>query len=168
MKKIPRVVKAALTLVLVLSLAPPQTLPGSTIKNASFISYPQRFILRTLTVYNPVRNQCDSNPFITASNKEIDIVELREGRIRWIALSRDMLSRWGGVFHYGDTISITSGDRAIDGEWVIQDTMNKRFEKHGDLLYHISTRSSGKWNNVMVTRYRKMYRPATDGLRAGE
>lgn len=111
-----------------------------------------RVVLNALTIYNPERRQCDSTPLITASNSKIDVEELRNENVRWMALSRDLLKRWKGKFHYGDTVLITSGDPAIDGLWVIKDTMNKRFKNRGDLLFSSDVRKLGKWKNVEVAK----------------
>lgn len=108
-------------------------------------------MLDVLTVYNPLASQCDSSPLITASNQRISESKLRSGEIRWMALSRDLLKRWGGRIHYGDTISLYSGDPSIDGIWVVHDTMHKRFRNRGDLLFDSKVRTRGKWSNVMVT-----------------
>lgn len=132
--------------------APVLTLPGAITDRGSTLGYNESFTLGTLTVYNPTRSQCDADPLVTASNKRIDTKKLRAGSIRWMALSRDLLKRWGGTLHYGDTITLHSGDDAIDGKWIIQDTMNKRFSNRGDLLFDAATRSRGKWSNVTVTR----------------
>lgn len=109
-------------------------------------------VLNALTIYNPERKQCDSTPLITASNSKINLEELKNDNIRWMALSRDLLKRWKGKFHYGDTVLITSGDPAIDGLWVIKDTMNKRFKNRGDLLFSSDVRKLGKWKNVEVSK----------------
>ena len=119
------------------------------------ISY-ETFTLDTVTVYNPSKRQCDSDPFITASNKKINVDKLRNGTIRWMAMSRDMLKRWGGQFHFGDTVMIQSGDDSIDGHWIIQDTMNKRYKNRGDLLFDERHKSHGLWTNVTITK-RKIY-----------
>src|SRR6185503_11009733 len=101
---------------------------------------PRTYILQTLTIYNPVANQCDKSPLITASNARIDIDKLLRQQIRWMALSRNMLKRWKGDFCYGDTVMLTAGDPSIDGLWVIHDNMNKRFKDRGDLLFHSNAR----------------------------
>jgi hypothetical protein len=120
------------------------------------------FTLDVLTVYNPVSRQCDATPLVTASNQRINETKLRSGTIRWMALSRDLLKRWGGHIHFGDTISLSSGDPAIDGPWVVQDTMNRRFRNHGDLLFDAKVRSTGKWSNVVVTLQSKGKRRPLD------
>jgi hypothetical protein len=113
------------------------------------------FTLDVLTVYNPVTGQCDTSPLVTASNQRISKTKLKSGAIRWMALSRDLLKRWGGHIQYGDTIDLYTGDPAIDGTWVVHDTMNKRFRNRGDLLFDSKVRSRGMWANVMVTPRKK-------------
>lgn len=108
--------------------------------------------LDALTIYHPSKKQCDSAPLITASNSRINPEKLKNQQLRWMALSRDLLKRWKGDFHYGDTVLVTANDPAIDGLWVIKDTMNKRFKKRGDLLFDQSVRKSGKWRNVEIKR----------------
>jgi len=110
------------------------------------------FLLDTLTIYNPVVAQCDNDPLITASNAKIDTLKLRKQKIRWMALSRDMLKRWNGKLNYGDTVQLVSGDSAIDGMWIIQDTMNKRYKKRGDLLFDRSVRRRGIWFDVKLLK----------------
>ncbi len=83
-----------------------------------------------ITWYNPCESQCDSDPFITADMSKIDIKKLNNRDIRWIAVSRDLLEKYS----MGDTIIIESPNSKINGEWVIHDKMNKRFEKRIDLL----------------------------------
>jgi hypothetical protein len=109
------------------------------------------FTLDVLTVYNPVARQCDATPLVTASNQRINETKLRSGTIRWMALSRDLLKRWGGKIHYGDTINLNASDPTIDGLWVVHDTMHQRFRNRGDLLFDAKVRSTGKWSNVVIT-----------------
>ena len=132
------------------------SLPGATTKGNNILPFDELFTIDTLTVYNPVRSQCDHDPLVTASNKRIDVQRLYNGNMRWMALSRDMLTRWGGALRYGDTLDVYAGDPAIDGLWVLQDTMHKRFRRHGDLLFHEKKRSRGRWTNVIVAK-RKFY-----------
>jgi hypothetical protein len=114
---------------------------------------PQYYVLETLTIYNPEERQCDADPLITANNSRIDLEKLRRNQIRWMALSRNLLKRWNGAFNYGDTVSLHSGDATIDGLWVINDNMNKRFRDRGDLLFHRDSRTTGIWRNVKIARW---------------
>ncbi|CAN5565679.1 hypothetical protein BH10BAC4_BH10BAC4_19810 [soil metagenome] len=109
-------------------------------------------ILKTLTVYNPTTKQCDNTPFITASNAKIDALKLAKQQLRWIALSRNLLKRWKGDFSYGDTVKIFAGDPAIDGLWIIQDNLNKRYRDRGDLLFDRKVRRHGIWKNVQISK----------------
>ena len=58
----------------------------------------------TVTMYHPTTSQTDSTPDITADGTKINIWKASE--YRYVALSRDLLSRWGGPFEYGDFIVI--------------------------------------------------------------
>jgi hypothetical protein len=113
---------------------------------------PKYFVLETLTIYHPVEGQCDDSPLITASNARIDLDKLRQSEIRWMALSRNLLKKWKGEFNYGDTVMLKSGDPDIDGLWVINDNMNKRFKDRGDLLFHQDARKIGLWKNVKIAK----------------
>lgn len=117
-----------------------------------YIKNSSRVLLDALTVYHPTKRQCDKTPLITASNSKINVDELKNQNIRWMALSRDLLKRWNGEFHYGDTVLITSGDSQIDGFWIVKDTMNKRYKNRGDLLFDSQVRKLGKWKNVEISK----------------
>lgn len=99
----------------------------------------------TATVYNAIEGQTDSTPFITADNSRIDKEKLECGEIKWIAVSRDLLS----FYEYGETVYIVCGD--MTGYYEIHDTMNKRYSHRIDFLVpdHINT---GKWENVIITK----------------
>ena len=116
--------------------------------------------LNTLTIYNPTHRQCDSSPLITASNKRIDKDKLYKQEIKWMAVSRNLLKKWNGEFSYGDTVLLTSGDKSIDGLWVIHDNMNKRFKDRGDLLFDSRIRSLGKWKDVKISKRVPAFKPA--------
>jgi hypothetical protein len=74
-----------------------------------------------------------------------------------------MLVRWGGQLNFGDTVTLHAGDELIDGQWIIQDTMNKRFKNRGDLLFHSRLRSAGMWTKVTIKK-RKIYSIAIDDV----
>ena len=117
-----------------------------------YIPNNDRTVLDALTVYHPTKTQCDNSPFITASNSKINVDDLKNQNLRWMALSRDLLKRWHGKFQYGDTVLVTSGDAQIDGFWIIKDTMNKRYKNRGDLLFDSQVRKLGKWKNVEISK----------------
>jgi hypothetical protein len=144
--------KVFLTTIAVVASAWTINLPGATTSRKPFVIIHERFHLDTLTVYNPVRQQCDHDPLVTASNQRINEQKLRSGQLRWLALSRDMIHRWGGKLHYGDTLTLKAGDPSIDGQWILQDTMHKRFRRRGDLLFARMHRALGRWTNVTITK----------------
>ncbi len=89
------------------------------------------------TIYNAVESQCDADPLVTADNSKINLKILKTGSLRWVALSRDLLKRWGGPYNYGDTINVYHTDSRIRGKWVVHDTMNARFKKRIDFLVDV-------------------------------
>ena len=68
---------------------------------------------------------------------------------RYVALSRDLISRWGGPFEYGDYIVIEGTD-GWDGVYQVRDTMNPRWTNRVDIL---TTNSKFKYDNVTMYKY---------------
>ena len=101
----------------------------------------------TVTTYNPTRQQCDDTPNITADGTKIKPWKATE--YRYVALSRDLLSRWGGPFDYGDFIVI-EGTGKWDGVYQVRDTMNPKWVKRVDIL---TTNSRFKYNNITMYKY---------------
>ena len=85
----------------------------------------------TVTMYHPVRLQTDSTPNILADGTRIRVHKASE--YRFIAVSRNLLKRWGGWLDYGDFIVLTGTD-GKDGVYQVKDTMNKRFVNRIDIL----------------------------------
>jgi len=101
----------------------------------------------TVTTYNPTRQQCDSTPNITADGTKFKT--WKASSYRYVALSRDLLSRWGGPFNYGDYIVIEgTGER--DGVYQVRDTMNPKWTNRVDIL---TTNSRFKYNNITMYKY---------------
>lgn len=86
------------------------------------------------TVYNPVADQCDGSPLYTADGSYIDTALLKAGKLRWLAVSQDLLQRNGGPYNLGDTIFVYHPDDKIRGEWIIRDCMNPRVKRYLDFL----------------------------------
>ena len=101
----------------------------------------------TVTTYNPTRQQCDSTPNITADGTKIN--PKKATQYRYVALSRDLISRWGGPFDYGDYIVI-EGTGKWDGVYQVRDTMNPKWVKRVDIL---TTNSRFKYNNITMYKY---------------
>ena len=102
----------------------------------------------TATVYNPVVEQCNSNPLLTADCSTIDLEKLISGELRWVALSRDLLK----FFNYGDMIELISlQDPSINGFYEVHDTMNKRFRNYIDILKPVGS-NIGKWEGVIIRK----------------
>ena len=106
----------------------------------------------TVTMYNPTKGQCDSTPNITADGTRIN--PKRASSYRYIALSRDLLSRWGGPFNYGDYV-IIEGTGKDDGVYQVRDTMNPRFTKRVDILKSKGSRKF-KYNSVKLYKHNEI------------
>lgn len=85
----------------------------------------------TATMYNAVVGQCDTDPLVTAGMYKINPNKASDHK--WVALSRDLLKRWGGQFDYGDTIEIKNAGLK-SGVYTVVDTMNARFTNKIDIL----------------------------------
>lgn len=97
----------------------------------------------TVTSYNNLTSQTDNTPNITATNRPV-----REGIV---AVSPDLLKK--GIVHYGDLLYIS----CFDKWYVVEDTMNPRFEKRID-VFLFDKQESLKINkkcNVKVVHFLK-------------
>ena len=97
----------------------------------------------TLTYYQPVKGQCDSKPLITADGSKINLNHLKSGKIRWCAISRDLLY----LFPKGKPKRIY-----IEGfgTYQVRDVMNRRFRNSVDILIHPKNSKRIKLNKVKI------------------
>ena len=84
-----------------------------------------------VTMYQPVYPQTDKTPDITADGTRIRISKASD--YKFVALSRNLLKRWGGPFEYGDFILI-KGTKTKDGVYQVRDTMNPKWVNVVDIL----------------------------------
>lgn len=99
----------------------------------------------TVTTYNAVKNQCDSNPTVTANGTKVREHLVKSGRQRICAVSRDLLK----TYPYGTLLHIEG-----HGYYQVCDTMNKRFSNRVDLLIPKDSKHFKK-ENVKVTKCKK-------------
>ena len=97
----------------------------------------------TLTCYQPVKSQCNSEPLITADGSKINLHHLKRGRIKWCAISRDLLylfpkNKPKKVFIEGF------------GVYEVRDIMNKRHKHRIDILIHPKDSKRISIKNVKV------------------
>ena len=85
----------------------------------------------TVTMYQPVRNQTASTPNILADGTRIRTREA--SNYKFIAVSRNLLKRWGGWLDYGDFV-LLKGTTGKDGVYQVRDTMNPRWVNRIDIL----------------------------------
>ena len=90
-------------------------------------------IVVDVTMYQPVYPQTDRTPNITADGTHIRIS--RASDYKFVALSRNLLKRWGGPFDYGDYILIKGTPGEVkDGIYQVKDTMNSKWVNMVDIL----------------------------------
>ena len=85
----------------------------------------------TVTMYQPLRYQTDSTPNILADGTRIMTHEA--SNYKFIAVSRNLLKRFGGWLDYGDFVLLWDTD-GKDGVYQVRDTMNPRFVNRIDIL----------------------------------
>ena len=102
----------------------------------------------TVTMYHPVREQTDSTPNILADGTRIRTQEA--SNYKFIAVSRNLLKRWGGWLDYGDFI-LLKGTNGKDGVYQVRDTMNKRWVNRIDILESPGT-NPYKFETAKITR----------------
>lgn len=97
----------------------------------------------TLTYYQPLKEQCNSEPLVTSDGSRINLSHLRRGKIRWCAVSRDLLY----LFPKGKKKRVW-----IEGfgEFEVRDVMNRRFRHSVDILIHPKDSKRIKLTKVKV------------------
>ena len=99
----------------------------------------------TLTTYNPCKSQCDDTPTITATNTKINLKKLKQGKLKYCAVSQDLLC----CFPFGSIIEIDG-----HGRYEVVDTMNKRFNHYVDIIQDKS-QSNFKKEKIKIKLIRK-------------
>ena len=99
----------------------------------------------TATVYHAVKEQCNNDYLTTASGVKISSTNTAYNH-RYLAVSRDLLD----IFPYGTIVEI-EGCGELDGQWIVADTMNKRYKGYIDLLINPNMKQ-GKWTGVRIKK----------------
>lgn len=108
----------------------------------------------TATTYWPEVGQTDDNPMETADGSIIP--ERHSSKIRWLAVSRDLLSKWGGPFKFGEKVRVSGLSNGLDGVYIIHDTMNRRHRRSVDVLvneHECKNGLEGRWTNIRLQKY---------------
>ena len=100
-----------------------------------------------VTMYRPTRQETDSTPNITADGTKIKISEA--SRYRFVAVSRNLLERWGGFLNYGDFVLLKDAGHK-DGIYRVKDTMSARWVNVVDILESPGT-DPYKFKNASLT-----------------
>lgn len=97
----------------------------------------------TLTYYQPVKEQCNNEPLITADGSKINLHHLKHNKIKWCAISRDLL--WLFPKNKPKRVYIEGY-----GIYEVRDIMHKRHNHCIDILIHPSDSRRVKQTNVKV------------------
>lgn len=82
-----------------------------------------------LTGYHPVKSECDANPLITADGSHVDLRKLKKGKIRWCAVSRELLRH----FPKDKPKRIWIEDYGV---YEVRDVTHKRIKNTVDIMLH--------------------------------
>lgn len=102
------------------------------------------------SVYFPEPHQTDSTPFITADGSKIN--KNNPKKHRWIAVSRDLHTRWGGEMDFGDSLMVSGVSEKLDGIYIVRDVMNRRMHNKIDILVGRQDKIMGFWHDVQVAK----------------
>lgn len=97
-----------------------------------------------LTHYNPVPEQCDGDPLVTADGSLIDLVKLKDKKLKWCAVSRDIWNLFPKK---------TKKRIHIEGHGVyeVKDMTSARLKNTVDILLHPEDERSIYQQNVKIT-----------------
>lgn len=125
-----------------------QTVKTETVTKKTPIETPWKLAANDViaTVYNANPSQCDDDFGTTASMFRLNLYDVSSHKI--IAMERTFMKELG--LSYGDVVKI-EGTGNFDGEYQIQDTMNKRFAgMHKIDILVPDNIKLGKWDNVKL------------------
>lgn len=96
-----------------------------------------------VTCYRPIKAECDNDPLTTSDGSRINLNHLKCGKIKWCAISQDLLY----LFPKGKQKKVW-----IDGFglYEVMDVMNKRHKHKVDLLIHPKNAMRIKIDNVKI------------------
>ena len=99
-----------------------------------------------VTMYRPTKYETDSTPNITADGTKIKIK--KASKYNFVAVSRNLLERWGGFLKYGDFILLEDAGHK-EGVYQVRDTMNPRWVNVVDILESPGTKPY-KFQNAQI------------------
>ena len=84
------------------------------------------------TTYQPVTNQCDSDPLVTANMTKIDLKKLKKGTQKLCAFSYDVKHKY--KLKFGDKFDLYNDEGKYLGRYTFCDHMNRRIKNTCDIL----------------------------------
>lgn len=90
----------------------------------------------SVSVYNATVKQCDSTPLLTASQLLIDTNLLKQNKLKWCAVSRNLLKRFNPKAKYNLLDTITLDHPLFKGKYIITDVTKDIYYNRVDVLHH--------------------------------
>lgn len=84
------------------------------------------------TTYQPVANQCDSDPLVTANMTKVDLKKLKNGTQKLCAFSYDVKHKYGLKFNEQFDLYTAKGEYL--GRYTFCDHMNRRIKNTCDIM----------------------------------
>jgi len=89
-----------------------------------------------VSVYNATVKQCDSTPLLTASQLLIDTNLLKQNKLKWCAISRNLLKRFNPKAKYNLLDTIILDHNLFKGKYIITDVTKDIYYNRVDVLHH--------------------------------
>lgn len=102
------------------------------------------------SIYRPNLNQTDSTPLQTASMKIIDTNMLNAGKLKWVAVSRNLHKRYGGKYRFGDKIKLYNCGKFSNKTYIIQDLMHHKWKNKIDILISNNDTINYYFKNITI------------------
>lgn len=129
---------------IILFICLPFWLPSSTLGQDPFVKVKKKKSVKKIStickvsVYTASPEETDSTYLVTANGSYIDTNKLNSGRLKWIAVSPNLLKRNGGIYNFNDTIKVISSNKKFSGSFIVKDVMNPRFKNKIDFLFPLT------------------------------
>lgn len=100
-----------------------------------------------ITCYQPTKTQCHGNPLITADGSVINLDKLKTGKIRWCAVSRDLIYLFPK--NKPKRIKIENCP-PLNGIWEVHDKTSGKLKHTVDILIHPQDKHRYNFKKVKI------------------
>lgn len=104
------------------------------------------------SIYRPSKKETDSNPLETASMSIIDTNLLDEGKLLWVAISRNLHKRYGGKYDFGDKIILDNCGKFSNKTYIVKDLMAEQWLNKIDILISKNDTINYFFKNIKIKK----------------